>query len=40
MRQSIGDYRLKIEAGDSIFIPVQNDLLKIAKRMKLEISHI
>lgn len=37
---SIDNYRLDVKAGDSVFIPAQNDILKINGKMKLAISHI
>lgn len=37
---SIGDYRLNINPGDSIFVPAQKDVLEINGNMKLAISHI
>lgn len=37
---SIDDYSLDVKAGDSIFVPAQNDILKINGKMKLAISHI
>lgn len=37
---SIDNYGLDVKAGDSVFIPAQNDILKINGRMKLAISHI
>lgn len=37
---SIGDYRLVVKAGDSIFVPAQKNTLKIIGKMKLAISHI
>ena len=37
---SIGDYRLEVKAGDSIFVPAQKNTLKITGRMKMAISHI
>lgn len=36
----IGDYRLDVKAGDSVFVPAQEAILKIKGRMKLTISHI
>ena len=37
---SIGDYKLEVKAGDSIFVPAQNKILKALGKMKLAISHI
>ena len=37
---SIGDYRLEVKAGDSIFVPAQNGNLNIKGKMILAISHI
>ena len=37
---SIGDYKLQVKAGDSIFVPAQNKILKALGKMKLAISHI
>lgn len=37
---SIDDYSLDVKAGDSVFVPAQNDVLKINGKMKLAISHI
>lgn len=37
---SIGDYKLDIKAGDSIFVPAQKGILRIKGTMKLAISHI
>lgn len=37
---SIDDYSLDVKAGDCIFVPAQNDILKINGKMKLAISHI
>lgn len=39
-QMSIGDYRLEIKAGESVFVPAQNDTLTITGKMKLAISHI
>lgn len=37
---SIGDYKLDIKAGDSIFVPAQKGILRIKGTMKLAVSHI
>lgn len=37
---SIGDYKLDVKAGDSIFVPAKKGILNIQGKMKLAISHI
>ena len=37
---SVGDYSIDVNPGDSIFVPAQNDIMKIKGKMKLAISHI
>lgn len=37
---SIGDYRLEVNAGDSIFVPALKNMLKIKGNMKMAICHI
>lgn len=37
---SIGDYKLDIKVGDSIFVPAQKGILRIKGTMKLALSHI
>lgn len=37
---SIGDYSLVVNAGDSIFVPAQKNILKIKGKMKMAICHI
>lgn len=37
---SIGDYKLDVKAGDSLFVPAKEGILNIKGKMKLAISHI